>query len=243
MKFGIITGCQRQKFFKKPTIIEHENYTVLELPYTLEQMREVTERKLLKALEKGVRVLLQSGIQRAVLANSLKEIFDTNIRMENFRVFDGSLMFFDFVPRMVDWLCEQHEFVPPNVRIGIREQNLSKISRGLIEKLCYQSKYMNLATGGKVSAKRYSDFLLENFGFMLEIRDITLVEEFGDDESDIIIDIDNQRVTAPKHNTAINGFVVEDLEIPDDTDMFDIIACLGLKPNDVSIEKYVDNAD
>jgi len=218
---------------------------MLELPYTLEQMREVAERKLLKALEKGVRALLQAGIQRAVLANSLKEIFDTNIRMENLRVFDGSLMFFDFVPRIVDWLCEQYEFVPPNIRIGIREQNLSKISRSLIEKLCYQSKYMNLATGDKVSARRYSDFLLENFGFMLEIRDISPIEEdeFVIDESDIIIDIDNQCVTAPKHNTAIDGFVVADLEIPDDTDMFDIIACLGLKPNDVSIEKYVDNAD
>lgn len=235
MKIGIIKQCQREKFFKRSTIIKTENHVTLELPYTIEQIRTVKEHKLQKAMEKGIQKLRELGIQRAVLTNTLKSVLSPNIHMENFRVYDGNLMFFEFVPRMVKWLCKRNRLEPPNIKISIRERNLSRISQSLIEKLCYQSKYMQLVTADTLAAKRYAGLLLEQFGFILDIAEI---DEIDDGFGDIIIDIDNFYVIAPFSGEKVSGLVVDDIEVPHDTDMFDVLACLGLKVSDVHISKW-----
>ncbi|MCL2837574.1 MAG: hypothetical protein FWE04_00680 [Oscillospiraceae bacterium] len=235
MRYGIIKQCQREKFFKRSTIIEAENHVTLELPYTIKQIRTAKEHKLQKAMEKGIRKLRELGIQRAVLTDTLKTVLSPNIHMANFRVYDGSLMFFEFVPRMVKWLCERNGFEPPNVKISIREQKLSRISQTLIEKLCYQSKYMRVVTGDILAARRYASSMLEQLGFFLDICDIAALDE---DFGDIVIDVDNFYVSASQSGEKIDGLVVEGIEVPHDTDMFDVLACLGLNSGGVHIDKW-----
>ena len=233
-KFAVITWCQRKNFFKKPIIIDNDNYVTLELPYTIEQMQFVDEHKLHRALAKGIRKLQQIGISRAVFTNTLKEIFSTNIRVQNFRIVDGNLLFFDFVPKIVDFLCDKYEFLPPNIRIGIREENLSNIGQSLIEKLCYKAKFMSIYTADIVSCKRYANFLADKLGFVLAIRDISAIENDGDD---IVIDVDNFSVSVP-HGDTIDGMEIESVYAIEDTEIFDVMLCSGIGVNDVYIAKW-----
>ena len=216
-------------------IIECDNYATVELPYTTEQLRELPEQKLQKIMEKGIYKLRQLGIARAILTNTMKAIFSPNISAGNFRIIDGKLLFFDFVPKMVQWICENYELEPPNIKISIREERLSRISQSLIENLCYHSKYMNLATADTVAARQFAKVLLDEFGFMLDIRNIAEIE--GNNFSDIIVDVDNLYVTAPQR-CIIDGLVIDDIKHPEDTDLFDYLVCLGLRTNDVYVNKW-----
>jgi len=234
VKFGIIKQCQRKKFFKFPKITENENYAILELPFTIDEIGTISEKKLQKALEKGIRKLRRMDITRAILSSTLKEILSPNIRLDDFRVFDGSLMFFHFAPDMAQCLCEKHNLEPPNIRIGIIEQNLSMISQSLIERLCYKSKYISLATEDTFAAKKYAERLIEQLGIVLEIRDIGMSDK-GRDFSDIVVNVDEFSVSVPKADAKINNIVISDMEI-EDTDTLDVLACLGLGVNDVKFK-------
>jgi len=231
VKYGVITGCQRKKFFKKAEIIEYSEYVVLNLPVTIEEISAISERKLQKVLEKGIQTLQKFGINRAVLTSSLKDVLDSNIRLNSFRVFDGSLQRFEFLPKMVAHLCAAFELTPPNIKIGIIERNLSRISQNLIENLCYQSKHMSISTMDIVSAKRYSNFLMENFGFILEIREL----DSANDNCDIVVDVDNFQACVPG-KCYIDEVVIESINVPNDVDMFDVLACLGLGAANVDVE-------
>ena len=241
MKFAVIKGAKDKKFFKRPAIIENGelNYVTLELPYTLEELRTIKEHKLQKAMEKSIAQLQKIGINRAIFTLSLKEILSPNIRLNDFRVVNGRAMFFDFVPKMVDWIIAMNELEPPNIRISVREEKLSGVSQSLIEKLCYKSKYILLNTADIMSAKRYADFLFEQFGFILDISTIV------DDMADIVIDIDKHIVSEPKSGKKIDGIVVDGIEIKD-TDIFDCLAVLGVRAKDVLVckwtseDKYID---
>jgi len=234
-KFAVITRSQRQKFFKRPTIIEYDSHYLLELPYTVEQIRTVDENKLHKSLAKGIRKLQQMGVSRAIFTNDLKKIFDTNIRLQNFRVVDGTLLFFDFVPKMVVFLYKKYEFEPPNIRISIREENLSFIGQKLIEQLCYDGKFISVATADIVSAKQYANFLLDKLGIMLEIRNIVNVSE--DNEDNIVIDVDNFSVSVPNGET-LDGMEIEGIPLIEDAEIFDVMMCCGLGANDISVTKW-----
>jgi len=234
-KFAVITRCQRKKFFKKPIIIDNNDYVMLELPYTIEEMQTVDESKLYKSFAKGIRKLQQMGISRGIFTNTLKEIFPTNLRIYNFRVIDGTLLFFDFVPKIVDFFCEKYEFSSPNMRIAIREEKLSGISKTLIEQLCYRAKFMSIYTADMVSSKRYADFLMDKLGFMLEIRDISNDVENGG--NDIVIDVDNFSVSVVNGDT-IDGMVIDGVLAIEDTEIFDVMLCLGLGVNDVFVSLW-----
>jgi len=233
-KFAVITRCERKKFFKKPAIIECDDYFTLELPYTIEQMRTIDERKLYKSLAKGISKLQQLGVSRAVLTNEMKEIFDTNIRLTNFRVVDGTLLFFDFVPKMVEYFCERYAFERPNIRINIREENLSFIGQNLIERFCYDAKFISLATADVVSAKRYANFLLDKLGIMLEIRNIANISDNNDDN--IVIDVDNFSVSS--NGDTIDGMEIEGVLPFDNTEIFDVMMCRGLSADDVMVTSW-----
>ena len=232
-KFAVITRSQRQKFFKKPTITEYDNYVTLELPYTIEQMRTIDERKLYKSLSKGINKLQRSGISRAIFTNTLKEIFDSNIKLQNFRVVDGTMMFFDFVPKMVEFFCKKYEFIRPNIKLGIREENFSFISQNLIEQLCYDSKFISIETTEIISSKRYARFLLDKFGIMLNIRDT----ENTSDNNDIVIDVDNFCVYT-LNGDCIDGIEIEGVQTIEDAEIFDVMMCCGLSANDVLVTSW-----
>ena len=235
MRYGVIHGRQRKKLFRKAKTIEHSKYIILELPVTVEEISKISERRLQRVLEKGIRTLQKAEVNRAVLASTLKNVLDSNIRLNNFRVFDGSLQKFEFLPKMVEFLCAKFELRPPDIKIGIIERKLSRISQNLIEKLCYQSKHMSIFTADIASAKRYAGFLLENFGFMLEIREIDATDCGESDGCDIMVDIDNFRASVPG-KLEISEVVISSIDFPNDADMFDVLACLGLSADDVEIE-------
>ena len=187
-------------------------------------------------LEKGIRKLQQTGITRAVLTNTLKTVLSPNIRLNDFLVFDGSMMFFDFVPKMTQWLCERYELKPPNIKIEIREKKLSFIGKSLVEKLCYQSKYMRLTTTDIFAAKRFADLTLEQLGFIIDVQNSAdIAEDFGD----IVVNVDEIYVSVPQKSEKIVGFTIDNIKVPQDTDMFDILACLGIKHNEINISKWI----
>ena len=234
-KLAVITGSQRKKVFKKPIIINHGSHMTLELPYTVEQISTISDAKLQKTLERGIFKLKQMGITRAVFTNTLKTVLDPNIQTNGFRIVTGQSKILEFMPQMIEWICSEYSLESLDKCICIRERNLSRAGQRFIEDLCYKAKRICLVTADIFAAKRYADFLMEQFGFILEIRAVDQVDckELGD----IIVDIDNLCVGVPQECT-IDGVVFEDLSFPEDTDVYDCMACLGIGANDVNVTKW-----
>jgi len=272
MKFGIITGAERKRLFKTPRIVgavvldrpskqnsvpratgDGRPYTVpaefitAELPYTLAQMQTVSEAKLQKAMAKAIRRLEKSGVSRAVITGGLKKIYDVNIATKTFKVYSGGDMLFDFARQAVLWICEKYGFDPLEIKINIREDNLSHITRRLIDSLCYDCRSMSLTTADTARAQALAKDTLERYGLMIEVLPsllppalrATSLKEGGkagaviSGNAEITVDVDGRRIVSK--NCVIDGPEL-DVEINhEDVDIFDVLTCLGIKYDEVGV--------
>lgn len=230
LNIGILSECQRQneterrKFFKrKPfygveVIDEEKNgfcLVAVQLPYTLAQLENISEKKRLAAMCRASDILLSHGVNRAVYTVGIKQFFDS-AAAQGLRIVQGGDLFYYFIPDIVRRLSEKCCMNKLSTRLGISDAGLGRISRRLMRELCYDARYIQLYTSDIEQGEALSALFSDEFGMP-----VTVSQSGNLNKCDILIDLDNRRIRVGRDlvvdglelDFAVGGYEVDTMEI------------------------------
>lgn len=236
MKIGILSECQRQNdsgrrtsFWKKPlwgveVIDECKNgfcLTAVQLPYTLEQLGAVSEKKRQAAIRRGCDILLSYGVNRAVYTAGLKQIY-TPADAENIQILQSGELFYRLLPDLVRRLAKKCQVSRLSARLGISDAGLGRITQRLMNELCYDARYIQLYTSNLAQGEELSAMFSDEFGIP-----VTVSQPESFHRCDILIDLDNRRVRVGRDlvvdglelDFEVGGYEVDTMEIGNGLDI------------------------
>ena len=225
MKIGILSECQRQSesgrrvpFWKKPSctieVIDEERngfeLIAVQLPYTLEQLEVLSEKKRRAALYHACDILLSHNISKAVYTAGMKRLFSPSDAW-NIRILQRGELFSRFMPDLVRCLTKKYRLDRLSARLGISDAGLSYVTQRLMCELCFDARYIQLYTSELVRGEDLSERFSDEFGIP-----VTVAQAGGSVRCDILIDLDRQKLRIGR------DLVVDGLELDFEVGGYDV---------------------
>ncbi len=225
MKIGILSECQRQDDFsqripfwrKSPCgiemIDEQKNgflLTAVQLPYTLYQLKTVSEKKRTIALRRACDILISQGISRAVYTKEMKQIFSPRDAV-NIQILQEGELFYHFLPGVLRRLTKKYQLDRLSARLGISDTGLSLMTQRLMNELRYDARYMQLYTSNIEQGEDLSVRFSDEFGVP-----VTVAQTENMQYCDILIDLDKKKLRIGR------DLVVDDFELDFDVGGYDV---------------------
>ena len=235
MLIGIISECigKKKRFEnflgRKYTLDKISNESnpfdalAVVFPYSVEEIKAMQEKRCERILKKAMLQLLENNVDKIILSNQLRE-YIPNIRSlcEIDIIADGTQVFYRYIPDLIRKTAEKCSISLMNARVCIRASSADRITRYLINSLCYDTKYISMMTNDLRGARELRDELAEETGLFLNVI------RSGDADNpicDILADVENNRVRIGRN------VIVDGIEFGFDTQPYmvqsiDIAACL-----------------
>ena len=251
IKFGVISerkenGVRESKlksFFKRGKVsasVLHlpdldAEALIVTLPLTAEKMQNTGEEKLRKVLVLALKELKMWGVTRAVFTRELKQVYSTDVSGAGVQIVTGEQAFYRLIPQAVKRVNAILNKEKLSSKLGISDRGMSKITEYLIDKLCFDSKYISVYTDNLPAAAALREEVFDRTGLTIDVANTLDVSN----NPDIMIDVDKRKVRVGR-DFFVDGFEV-DAEIEGyDVDSLELAECLGLK--EVKI-KYLRNGN
>lgn len=233
MHIGIVseyTGENQKVFcFKKSVkeIISDEHnpfeLTAIRLPYTVDRIEKMTEKRRISLMKKAVLRLKKSGVNQIVLTDGLKQYRNEIMAVcDGISVAEGRKEFYKYIPDAVRVAAKKCSIELLDAKVCISTIRADRITEYLLRKLCYDIKNLTVCTEDTEKAKMLCREFSEETGFFPKI---TAAVQNSPNRADVLIDLDNARVRIGR-NVVIDGvefdFNLNGFEV----NMLDVALCL-----------------
>lgn len=185
-----------------------------ELPYSKKRLEKMPYYRIENVLMRAERVLRAAGAEHIVMCEELREYgVSENIQKEKRK------LFLSFAPECIRTFAPACGMKLPVNKICIRDSKLDRITEYLIQELSFDAKGFLLCTENIQGAERLAEYLFEERGFPLSIKDTSHREK-----SEVVVDVDAMQVRTGR------DLIVDGIEFDFDSGGYSIdsleVACL-----------------
>lgn len=204
MKVGIVSRRIREekgkRIFKKPQVYKLSNELFsAEIPYSLDEIKRLSERKLEKVVKRAKTVLSRMGIDKIIYS---KEIRKTS--------FDVSEVFYKFAP-MATRLAARRFDLKELFPLCVRQENPDNRALSVIKSMIYDAADIKILTDKPQKGGKIQKGIIEEFGAAVELLPYDFVSSEG-----ITVNLDKNEICV------FGKWVLRDFEIEAETFGYDV---------------------
>jgi len=231
------------------------------LPITAEKLNDLSEAKLRKLMLSAFKELKLWNVTRAILTRAVKSAyapvgttapgrpFNIDGRPSNIdgrppqndaehmgiQIVTGEQAFYRLIPQAVQRAYPMLNTEKLKSKLGISDRGMSKITEYLIDRLCFDSKYISVYTDNLRAAAVLRDEVFDRTGLTIGVGLLNA----ANNNTDVFIDVDRRKIRIGR-DIFVDGFEADIGLEGYDVDSLELCECFGLK--DIKI-KYLRNGN
>lgn len=162
-------GLRNMKPFELEVVHMTEPVTICVLPYTVEELRELKEKKRLRLFWRCIRELQNREIACVYLRGDIRKLAPAEEFARRFQMPTGKAIFDFMLLDSMKWCAKKAQIDLLEAEVGIWQDCFDEHGYRILEQICGDLKYVTLYTKSDESARVFADKLYLQTGLSLKV--------------------------------------------------------------------------